>query len=275
MNLPFFKFHGTGNDFIIVCNRDGTFIQSARQRQELVSALCKRHIGIGADGLILVEEDQLFDFRMIYFNADGKEGSFCGNGGRCVAAYAHMSGFARKKKLVFRAFDGKHTAEIVSYNGGDYTVSLGLNDTAAPRQISNAGYFVDTGSPHLVLFNDDISAMDAEKKGREIRNSPEWTPGGVNVTFAQIDKNNKLRIRTYERGVEHETLSCGTGVVAAALAAHAFQPPATDEKVQRVVDTPGGRLKVSFAPAVSARDLITDIRLSGPATFVFRGEMNY
>lgn len=275
MNLPFFKFHGTGNDFIIACNRDGTFIQSAKQRQALISALCNRHFGIGADGLMLLEKDQSFDFRMLYYNADGLEGSFCGNGGRCIAAYAHMSGFVRKKNMVFRAFDGKHTAEIVSHNGGDYMVCLGLNDTVAPSQISNARYFVDTGSPHLVLFDDDISAMDVVKKGREIRNSPEWTPGGINVTFAQIDKNNKLRIRTYERGVENETLSCGTGVVAAALAAHTFQAPGTAEQVQRVVDTPGGRLKVSFTPAGSVQDLITGIRLSGPATFVFRGEMNY
>ncbi len=273
MTMTFFKFHGTGNDFIIVDNRDGKFIHPGNQRQAFISALCTRHFGIGADGLILLEADQSLDFRMLYYNANGLEGSLCGNGGRCAVAFVHLSGIIRKKHIVFRAIDGEHEAKIISHNGGEYTVSLELKDTPVPRQINETDYFVDTGSPHLVLFTEDIDAIDVVSKGREIRNSPEWGPDGVNVNFVRIEDKINLRIRTYERGVENETLSCGTGVTAAAIAAHTFHHY-TDTQKQILVNTAGGQLKVSYTPAVTNDGLITKIRLTGPAIFVFRGEMN-
>jgi len=255
MTLPFFKYQGTGNDFVMIDDRDETFPATD---QALIERLCNRRFGIGADGLILLRNDPDYDFRMIYFNADGAEGSMCGNGGRCIVRFAHDLGvFDRATRFI--AVDGEHEATVTETG-----VSLKMSDVAGVGEQGNH-VFLNTGSPHAILFTDDIDSTDVVADGRAIRYSEPFSPGGTNVNFVQQTDESALYVRTYERGVEDETYSCGTGVTAAALAA--YQQLGVVGPVS--IRTVGGKLRVSFTP--EADGTFTDVYLIGPAQRVFAG----
>jgi diaminopimelate epimerase len=209
--------------------------------------------------LILICGNPLYDYEMKYFNSDGFEGSMCGNGGRCSADFAIRKGIA-EKKLAFKAIDGVHKA--VSEEG---IMRLQMNDVTEPRLINNS-YFLNTGSPHYVIFRKDVKNIDVNAEGKIIRWSGEFAPGGTNVNFVETDKTG-IYVRTFERGVEEETLSCGTGVTASAIASVLSGHFDTNSVNVR---TRGGNLSVSFK---IAGNTISDIWLSGPATFVFAGEI--
>jgi diaminopimelate epimerase len=226
---------------------------------ELVKSLCDRRFGIGADGLILISSEAGYDYRMIYFNSDGNESSMCGNGGRCAAAFAIKNSIAGATQK-FITFDGLH--EAVQDNG---IIRLKMNDVTGYEMIDNH-YFINTGSPHYVVFSKDVRNMDVHNTGKKLRWSDKFAPGGTNVNFAELTDTG-IFVRTFERGVEDETLSCGTGVTASAIASvlsgH-FKPGRIN------IETPGGKLSVEFK---MGGERITDIWLSGPATFVFNGSI--
>lgn len=254
MTVTFNKYQGAGNDFIIIDNR-GSLINPADS--VIINRLCDRRFGIGADGLILVSDFYSLDYEMKYFNSDGKLGSMCGNGGRCTAHFALKHGIAGEKQK-FMAFDGPHEAEVK----GD-TVRLQMTDVGSYKMVDN-NYFIDTGSPHYILFANDIDKMNVYEEGKKIRWSDKFAPGGTNVNFVEVVENG-LKIRTFERGVEDETLACGTGVTASAIAAvlkgHIDTMPVN-------VKARGGNLRVEFK---SSGEKITNVWLTGPATFVFEG----
>ncbi len=254
----FFKYQGTGNDFIMIDNREGLF-EASEQR---IKGLCDRRFGIGADGLILIENTPGKDFRMVYFNADGKEGSMCGNGGRCAVRFAADLGIF-EGTTVFDAVDGIHEATI----GSDALVSLKMSDVNTV-EVYDKYDFMNTGSPHYIAFVEGIDNMDVREEGRKIRYSDEWVSrGGTNVNFVQPLQKGGISVRTYERGVEDETYSCGTGVTAAALDAHIrLGMPSPVE-----IKTLGGPLSVSFSPA--GEHAFRDIFLVGPAKRVFEGQI--
>lgn len=269
MYLQFNKFHGTGNDFIIVDDSSPLFDATGKKGQETIARLCSRHTGIGADGLIILRKDPEYDFFMQYFNSDGREGSLCGNGSRCAVAYAFMNAYAGSSDTEFRAADGVHTARIEKTENGEYLVSVTLNDAALPERLGEGKYFVNTGSPHLVLFG---AGGDVYSEGKKIRHSSEWQPEGVNVNFARVESTDNLWVDTFERGVENVTLSCGTGVTAAAIAAFSHQRMRAGKAIYRV-DTKGGGLIVSYNIPDREKGPVKDIVLQGPAVFVFRGEV--
>ena len=253
--MNFFKYQGTGNDFVLVDDRDQTFPAGD---QAFIERLCHRRFGIGADGLILLQNDPEYDFRMVYFNADGAEGSMCGNGGRCIVRFAHDLGLFDSETR-FRAVDGEHVAVVC-----EEEIFLKMNDVAGMEQ--HPGYtFLNTGSPHVVKFTEDLTAMDVVGEGRAIRYSEAFQPGGTNVNFVQVMDDHTLFVRTYERGVEDETYSCGTGVTAAALVAH--QQLGMPDPV--FIQTLGGNLRVSFNPGEGGG--FSDVYLIGPARRVFDG----
>lgn len=258
--MDFFKYQGTGNDFVIIDDRAMLFPADNRA---LIEQICHRRFGIGADGLILLQHDDEYDFRMVYFNADGAEGSMCGNGGRCIVRFAHDLGLFEHKTR-FRAVDGEHLAEV----HGD-EIYLKMSDVSG---IENRGgmTFLNTGSPHVVRFVtdlDDTDVVNVVADGRKVRYDNRFSPGGTNVNYVQVLDGNSLYVRTYERGVEDETYSCGTGVTAVALVAHqqhGISSPA-------VIKTLGGHLRVSFNPKENRQ--FDDIYLIGPAQRVFTGEI--
>lgn len=222
--------------------------------------MCKRKFGIGADGLILLEDRPTADFRMVYFNADGNEGSMCGNGGRCAARFAQRLGMAGAQ-TEFEAVDGLHRATI---DGG--SVSLKMNDV--PNVTQTATHcFLDTGSPHHVQMVSRLNEFEVIGNGRGIRNKT-YGAAGANINFVEKISDSTFSVRTYERGVENETLSCGTGATAVALAMYR-SGQTISKKV--TVQTPGGNLKVTFGTAENG---FTDIYLTGPATHVFEGLWN-
>lgn len=253
--LTFYKYHGTGNDFILFDNRDGKISFSKEQ----VAHLCNRRFGIGADGLMLLEHADGYHFRMVYYNSDGGESTMCGNGGRCMAAFAKSLGIIQDEAS-FVAIDGPHTAAI-----NNNLISLHMKDVDG-MDIQQGYTILNTGSPHYVLWVDDVKNMDVFNRGRAIRNQSEFQPGGINVNFVQR-QNGGLLVRTYERGVEDETLSCGTGVTAAAIAATANE---TGSFITGI-ETPGGNLQVSFTKNTPSTAI--DVTLTGPAVFVFKGEI--
>jgi len=259
MKIEFYKYQGTGNDFILLDNRKNIYNDITTKQ---VNSLCHRRFGIGADGLMMLNNKMGFDFEMKYFNADGKEGSMCGNGGRCILKFAVMLGI-KKTKYHFSATDGEHDAEI-DFNGG---VRLKMKDVSG-AEFSYDHYVLNTGSPHYVKNVPDVSQVDVVNEGRAIRNSKEFAEEGINVNFVETLDDDTIYVRTYERGVEEETLSCGTGVTAAALiSAH------NDNGFNRVeVKTDGGKLSVEFEK-ISEKEF-TNIWLCGPAEFVFKGELN-
>lgn len=259
MNIHFHKYQGTGNDFIILDNRDKKY---STLTEAQIKKLCERKFGIGADGLMMLNTKEGYDFEMKYFNADGREGSMCGNGGRCLVKFAHAQGI-RKNSYKFLAFDGEHTAKIDI----DGLISLQMNDVQTVRE-HFGDFILNTGSPHYVKLVNDVMNLDVYKKGRDIRYSKNFEQEGINVNFAQLIENeDRIIVRTYERGVEDETLSCGTGVTAAALVC--FH---NDNGFNRVeVDTLGGSLSVEYERVLESG--FENIWLCGPATKVFEGDV--
>jgi diaminopimelate epimerase len=254
MNIPFFKYQGTGNDFVIIDNRLQTF---NKNNTKLVSNMCDRNFGIGADGLILLENHPTADFKMIYYNADGNLSSMCGNGGRCITHFAKLLGII-ETKAVFEAADGMHEATVKLEE-----VSLKMGNVSAVEVFKNHS-FLDTGSPHHVEMVNNLSDLDVKQKGARIRYNI-YGKEGANVNFVEAIENDIFSVRTYERGVEAETLSCGTGVTAVALAM--FETgKTTNDKVN--LKTAGGKLTVRFTKTNKAYQ---DVFLEGPVALVFKG----
>lgn len=255
--MQFFKYQGTGNDFIMIDNRSAIFIPTTEQ----IAYLCHRRFGIGADGLILIEKDANYDFRMVYFNADGNEGSMCGNGGRCAVKFAYDLGMF-EQSTTFIAVDGEHKASVEGE-----IVSLKMIDVNTIEHHDTYD-FLNTGSPHYVAFKSNLSAIDMYSEGKAIRYADEWVKrGGTNVNFVEVMGENEISVRTYERGVEDETYSCGTGVTACGIVGflnHGLTPPIK-------VNVLGGELKVDFIAQSPTQ--FTAIYLIGPAKMVFRGEI--
>lgn len=258
MNISFSKYQGTGNDFVLIDNREG----ATRLSKEQVAFLCDRHMGIGADGLMLLELTPHADFHMVYFNSDGNESTMCGNGGRCITAFAHKLGLIGDK-TVFSAIDGLHEA-VIHPEG---LVSLHMNDVST-IEAWDGFYTLDTGSPHLVQEVEDVRQRDVFTEGRAIRNWEEFQPNGINVNFVQVLEKDRIFVRTYERGVEDETLSCGTGVTASAIALSGNATGTFNIQVQ----TPGGMLEVDFTK--EGESPVTNVVLRGPAEHVFDGSIS-
>jgi diaminopimelate epimerase len=254
--MQFSKYQGTGNDFVIIDQMKVVHDLT----QEEIRRLCDRRFGVGADGVMLLRPSEVADFTMVYYNADGNESSMCGNGGRCLVHFAHENKYI-ENTATFMAVDGLHSAELL--NEGRI-VSLRMNDVTSVRNSDNA-YILDTGSPHYVRFGEDVEGADLIKEGRAIRYNSEFKKEGINVNLAEI-KNDSIFVRTYERGVEDETLSCGTGVTATVIAAAASGKVSGNEV--RVL-TRGGELAIRFT---KKNNIYTDIRLIGPAVCVFKGE---
>jgi diaminopimelate epimerase len=257
MNIVFNKYQGAGNDFIIIDNRTDIFNPSAN---ELINKLCNRRFGIGADGLILISKHKAADFEMKYFNSDGKIASMCGNGGRCVAHFARKWDIAGTKQK-FMAFDGIHEAEVENNS-----VRLQMGNVSN-YELLGGNYFINTGSPHYVVFTGDVDSVNVFEEGKKLRWSPMFAPGGTNVNFVEI-VDDGLYVRTFERGVEDETLACGTGVTASAIAS-VLEGHFDTNSVS--VRTKGGNLRVDFE---INEGKVSNIWLTGPATFVYEGNIN-
>ena len=258
MKITFYKYHGTGNDFIIIDNREMLF---DRKRTDLIKKLCDRRFGIGADGLMLLQNKPGYDFEMVYYNSDGNESSMCGNGGRCIVAFAKSLGLVTEKAR-FVATDGEHEAVAK-----DNWISLKMNDVPVIEK-SDDFYFLNTGSPHYVKFVKNIKDFPVFEEGKKIRYNNRFKEGGTNVNFVEI-QDGALFVRTYERGVENETYSCGTGVTAAAIVA-AIETISTQGN-SCDIKTLGGNLRVRFNNHSNKQ--FNDIWLEGPAAFVFKGEV--
>jgi len=261
MLLKFYKFQGTGNDFIIFDNRDNII---DRNDDAWVAKICDRHFGIGADGVMLLQNHSDFDFEMIYFNADGRESSMCGNGGRCMVNFVRMVGPV-KEKYRFLAVDGEHEATIY-----EEIVSLKMQNVHNIFAGDNH-WQLNTGSPHYVTFVSGLNKMDIKTSGAAIRYSEAFIADGINVNFLE-EQNSNLHIRTYERGVEQETLSCGTGVTAAAICYGLKKQFEAGSHIVNM-ETIGGPLRVSFTK--TADNSFEEIWLIGPGEFVFAGEVAY
>ena len=255
MKVDFYKYQGTGNDFVMIDNRDLKFPQD---NVALVNHLCDRRFGIGADGLILLNPSSDYDFTMVYYNADGNEGTMCGNGGRCLVAFAYDLGII-KNKTTFDAIDGLHHATIE--NG---LVDLQMIDVNKIELHENHA-FLNTGSPHHVQLVENIGSYDVFSNGKDIRYGAPYFEEGTNVNFTEKIDDTTFRVRTYERGVENETLACGTGVTAVAIAMFE-QKQTLASKVKLYVE--GGELEVSFEKENNA---FKNVFLKGPAKFVFKG----
>ncbi len=257
MELHFYKYQGTGNDFILADNREKKYSSLSTDQ---IHKLCDRRFGIGADGLMLLNEKDGFDFEMKYYNADGKEGSMCGNGGRCIVKFAYHLGI-HKEMYRFLASDGAHEAEIDTIG----IVSLKMKDVKEIKKFQN-DFILDTGSPHYIKLSSNVMEMDVFKKGYEIRHSKEFEEEGINVNFVeQLEEVDKIIVRTFERGVEDETYSCGTGVTAAALVCYHNENGFNDVEVK----TLGGKLSVEFDRLDDSR--YENIWLCGPAEKVYEG----
>lgn len=256
MQIEFYKYQGTGNDFVILENREHRY-DGLTPKQ--VRHICDRRFGIGADGLMLLNKHAELDFEMKYFNADGNESSMCGNGGRCLVKFAHNQGM-HKSTYQFMAIDGKHEADIDQRN----IVRLKMKDVSKVEYHSGHA-ILNTGSPHFVKFANDVEDIDVAETGHEIRYSKAFAAEGINVNFVEAIDEDSIFVRTYERGVEDETLSCGTGVTASALMnAH------NEKGFNRVeVKTPGGHLSVEFNKIDDEH--FDNIWLCGPAEFVYKG----
>lgn len=256
MTIPFYKYHGTGNDFVIIDNRTLLF---PKNDTKLISSFCDRHLGVGGDGLILLENDNTEDFRMVYYNADGHPGSMCGNGGRCIVAFARYLGII-DDKTSFVATDGLHMAEI---NRG--SITLKMQNVSQIRNKPNA-LFLNTGSPHHVQEIPNLEAYNVKEEGARLRYGI-YGEKGCNINFVEQLNQNTFFVRTYERGVEDETLSCGTGVTAVALAMHRLGKTSNNHVI---IKTKGGNLKVTFE---KGKEGYEKIFLEGPAKQVFKGTL--
>ena len=259
MTITFYKYQGTGNDFIIVDNRLQEIDKTNTKR---IAELCDRRFGIGADGFILLETDELLDFKMVYYNADGNESSMCGNGGRCITAFANFLGVI-ENSTQFIAIDGLHNAKIIND-----MVHLQMQDVSKIESFEDH-LFLDTGSPHHVQLVSDLKTFEVKSKGSKIRHGEPYNEAGSNVNFVEQLSNDSFAVRTYERGVEDETLSCGTGVTAVALAMHKSGKTKSNTINLKVL---GGQLKVTFN---SLENEYNDIWLIGPTKQVFKGELEW
>ena len=256
MKLQFYKYHGTGNDFILIDNRKGNVILSKDQ----IRFLCHRRFGIGADVLMLLKANTEYDFEMDYYNSDGAVGSMCGNGGRCITAFAVYLGVI-ERKAEFVASDGPHKA-IVEEDG---LIKLQMVDVHRVNEKHDC-FFLDTGSPHYVKFVNDVEQVDVYNEGKKIRFDQNFHPDGTNVNFVSVNEKG-IAVRTYERGVEDETYSCGTGSVASAIA-HYLVNKSFNSKIP--VKTLGGNLEISFNEDAGK---FTNVYLKGPAKLIFKGEI--
>ena len=291
MSLAFVKYEGAGNDFILIDNRGGVWqdyvaasIASTGSEKSLIARLCHPKFGIGADGLMLLQDKEGYDFEMVYFNSDGGKSSMCGNGGRCIAAWAFSLGlgdsidadatviFSAEKSLRFWAPDGAHTAthlptptQTAQLPMTEW-ISLSMNDVDAIHELNNHSYELNTGSPHFVsIKSEDIQGIDLMAWAQGIRYNAPYTEAGINVNAVNIIDDRHIAMRTYERGVEGETLSCGTGVTAAALSL-ATMKSLGGGLIH--VSTRGGDLSVAFSRSPSG---FCNIQLQGPARMVFSG----
>lgn len=265
MKIPFYKYQGAGNDFVMIDNRN--IQRLTKEDTAVIHNLCDRRFGIGADGLILLQNHPDFDLEMVYFNADGKEGSMCGNGGRCFVAFANHLGIINSG-CTFLAVDGPHEAFINEQ--GDW-VELKMVDVKEVHK-GKDHLIMDTGSPHFITFVPDINQVNVFEEGRTIRYSPTFKEKGINVNFVQ-PQENCIQVSTYERGVEEETLACGTGVTAAAIAYFIKEPTKAVSLLRKggiPIKAKGGDLKVRFEVA---NNQFHNIWLCGPAVQVFQGEI--
>lgn len=256
--IQFFKYQGAGNDFVLIDDRKGLFDQ---QNEKLVQKLCDRRFGIGGDGLMLLQDINNYDFRMVYYNADGKEGTMCGNGGRCIVAFARDLGIIQQE-TVFLAVDGPHQASI---RGNQ--VRLGMVDVHQYHQ-DNEAFVIHTGSPHYVKFVNNLQELDVDRTGAAIRRSPRYNKEGINVNFVQQRPDGEYAVRTFERGVEAETFACGTGAVASAMSI-ALQS-GKDGSFLIPIHARGGRLEIEFQ---KSGHQFSAVFLSGPADAVFQGQI--
>ena len=253
--IHFYKYQATGNDFVVIDNRSGNLTFSKEQ----VVQICNRKFGIGADGLMLIEKHPSVNFNLEYFNSDGSQ-SLCGNGSRAAVHFASRLGLVNGK-ATFNAFDGEHTAELLPSG----IIRLKMNPVKEVKKMEN-DYFINTGSPHFIRFVSEVDNYPVFEEGRTIRYSENFKPGGTNVNFVALQGDNTIFVRTYERGVENETLSCGTGVTAAALAA-SLKGYSSPIKIK----TLGGDLSVEFKSSQSGT--FQEIFLIGPAKMVFEGDL--
>lgn len=296
--MIFHKYQGAGNDFLIADNRDGAIIHEdgvlkfrdneGNEHCLEIQNICDRRYGVGADGLMLLEKSDDYDFRMVYFNSDGSGGMMCGNGGRCIVAFAADCGISN---FHFEAADGDHQAEILSYgsdgsdgsdghfNNASKTVRLKMKDVSEIYEyqkltgvdVPSEGYFLDTGTRHFVRMVSALDTFPVVAHGREIRyNGAELQPVGANVNFVELVPDG-VKVRTYEKGVEDETFACGTGIVASCLAAyvhgHRTCQGTSSERVRFEVQAKRDALAVDFIPSADGLSF-SDIWLTGPATYV-------
>ncbi len=259
MTIKFSKYHGTGNDFILIDNRTGEYSGISKIQ---IQSLCRRRFGIGADGLMLLNAHPDYDFEMEYYNPDGSGGTMCGNGGRCIVAFAKKLGLI-KDKAHFTASDGAHFADILPND----EIKLKMNEVKSVDKI-NADFYCYTGSPHYVKQVKNVRELDVNSLGKAVRYSENYKKEGINVNFIEQTGEQQLFVRTYERGVEAETYSCGTGVTASALS-FAYQNNIPQGEIK--IKTLGGNLIVSFKKSAN---IYTDIYLQGKAEFVFEGSIN-
>lgn len=255
MKIHFFKYQATGNDFVVIDNRTAGYSFSREQ----IERICHRKFGVGADGLMLIEKHPTLDFNLVYYNSDGSQ-SLCGNGSRAAVRMASALGIVNGK-ATFNAYDGEHQAELLPTG----IVKLKMNPVNKTEKVGS-DQFINTGSPHFIRFVESAEAYPVFDEGKKIRYSEQFKPGGTNVNFVQRLDDKSIFVRTYERGVEDETLSCGTGVVASALAASlsGYSSPVA-------VKTLGGDLSVEFKSGLNGT--FTDIYLIGPAKLVFEGDL--
>lgn len=260
MTYTFYKYHGTGNDFIILEDRARAFDIG---NEQVIRNWCNRRFGIGADGLMLLRPDEEVDFEMVYFNSDGRQSTMCGNGGRCIVAFARQQGWVDRHAR-FRAIDGLHRAEVLD----DGRVRLQMIDVTHV-EAGDHYYVLDTGSPHYVTFEPLPTEEALIDQARRIRYRAPYAASGINVNFVDPGEEGCIQVRTYERGVEAETLSCGTGVVAAAIST--FLSGVQGERYAFEVETKGGVLHVAFQ--VEAGSRFSEIWLTGPAQAVYQGQI--
>lgn len=254
--MKFYKYHGAGNDFLLADNREGTIVLASEQ----VRRLCDRHTGFGADGVMLLSPADGYDFRMEYWNPDGSTGMMCGNGGRCIVAFAYDLGI---RSFNFLAPDGPHKAEILSKEGEVSIVRLGMKDVTVCDKLED-GYFLDTGTRHFVRFVEDVDKVDIAVEGPRFRHDPRFAPVGTNVNFVSLHSDGSIRVRTFEKGVEGETLACGTGIVASAMASYLKRVSVMPDigTAQVTVHARIATLSVSFRREGKR---FTDVQLTGPA----------
>lgn len=266
MKIPFYKYQGTGNDFIMI---DDRALQFPVSNHTFVAQLCDRRFGIGADGLILLQPHSELGFFMKYYNADGNESSMCGNGGRCIAAFSAQLGVA-SEATKFMAVDGPHDAIISTVEDNSRFVKLKMKSVdTVDKRLGNT-FVLNTGSPHYVQFTEDnLLELDVVGEAKKIRYNDEFAAEGINVNFVAVTGETSIAIRTYERGVEDETLSCGTGVTAAAVSLCLLKKLPSGHYIISV-KVMGGELKVSYDFDENSRTF-SNIWLQGPATFVYEG----